>query len=153
MSEPRIKGYIVPKEYKGSCLNFLCEDENGREYVPYTSLSLAEYLASKADEGAHVVTPEQFDALYDAHLNSLVSEPTLISSERYEDLLEAMPPCRWHNSQGVSMFHMIERLTGNLVTWCASYRGQCFEFTDYTNTPSERLAEKVKKASEEHAKG
>lgn len=139
-------GYIIPKEFKGSCLSMLCKATTGHEFVAYCNLSLAEYLKQHEAEGAHVVTPEEFDVLYAAHLQTYVSAPQVVDAERYDYLLEVLPPCRWTNVGGVEIFHISERITGNMVTWCAQYNGVYFEFVDADNKAGKELSDKVKAA-------
>lgn len=142
----QIIGYIVPEKFTGCCLTVLCKKPDGREYVGYSKLPLTEYLAQNAARGARLVSPAEFDALHTAHLDSLVSAPKVITEERFFDSLEVLPPCRWCTVCGVELFHVAERITCNLVTWCAKYEGVYFEFTDYDDKPGQELAEKVKAA-------
>lgn len=46
---------------------------------------------------------------------------TQITEERFWEMLEVLPPCRWDTTsvggRRLEMFHVSERLTGNLVSW------------------------------------
>lgn len=105
--------------------------------------TLAEYRAAHPGQTLDVVDDATMREMIAKHEASLVTEPAPIDRERHTYLLEVLPPCRWHSSAGVSLFHISERLTGNLVTWAAEFHGDCFEFVDFADRPSEELACKV----------
>lgn len=45
--------------------------------------------------------------------------PLEITEERYFYYLEVLPPCRWTVVEPrISVFHVSERISGSIVTWC-----------------------------------
>jgi hypothetical protein len=142
----QIIGYIVPKEFTGHCLSTLCKSSLGHEFVAYCNLSLSEFLAEHAHVGARLVDHAEYETLYLSHLETFITSPVVVDSERFYWLLEVLPPCRWNTVGSVEMFHISERLTGNIVTWCAQYRSTFFEFVDSDSKTGFELSEKVKAA-------
>lgn len=139
-------GYIIPKNFTGSVLSVVCESPSGIEFVAYTNMSVAQYLEANSDQGAYVVSVGEFDKLNSSYLESLIESPKEIDEERFNWLLECMPPCRWKTIRGVEMFHMCERYTANIVTWVAASDGVFFEFLDTENKDGLSIANKVEEA-------
>ena len=129
--------------FKGHCESVLNKDGT----VAYTDgLSVAEY---EQEHGfpVRVIDDAEFDALLSAHYETLKTKPQPITERRFWDMLEVLPPCRWHNAGGFEVFHVSERLTGNLVSWFAQRNGNHWEFTDNANLPSADLAAMLRKAA------
>lgn len=81
-----------------------------------------------------------------AYLDDLVSDPMIISEERFHEALNVLPPARWENHGGIEMFFVIERYTHNLVNWyfkIADIEPLYFVCLDYDNKKGEDLAEKA----------
>ena len=97
--------------------------------VSFKHLTLAEYEAEKGYK-FKVLSNEELDAL-DAEFNDkLKTKPKRITEERYWEMLEVLPPCRWHSVGGFEVFHVSEGLRGDLVSWFAQSKGKWFEFTE-----------------------
>lgn len=114
--------------------------DNGK--VAYTDKTFAEYEAESPNPLA-LVTEAEIDQLIEKYHASLITKPEPITQERFWDLLECLPPCRWCTVGGVELFHVSERLTGNLVTWCARIGTNHYSFTDQANADMKRLAYEV----------
>lgn len=69
--------------------------------------------------------------------------PESITEERYQEALECLPPSRWHGVAGVSVFHICERITGNLVQWYGLSKGRACTWTDYANINDSQIAAKL----------
>ncbi len=129
--------------FKGHCLSTLNNDDT----VAYSDgLTLAEYEQREGYK-LRVIEDDEFFALVDAHENTLKTKPTPITEQRFWDMLEVLPPCRWHNVGGFEVFHVSERLTGNLVSWFAQRNGNHWEFTDNASLPSADLAAMLREAA------
>ncbi|MGZ9736572.1 hypothetical protein [Flavobacterium sp. GNP002] len=89
---------------------------------------------------------EQVDALFAEHRNSLISEFSEITEERYNDLLECLPPKRWHTHKGAQIFYMCEAHMDDLYTCCIGYNGNFFSALRPIREESESLLSEVKKA-------
>jgi len=106
------------------------------------NLTLDEYRV-RVNPDIEIVTWEKIDEFTRQHEQSLISEPALITQERFYEMLEVLPPCRWHNCGGFEVFHISERLTGNLVSWFAHNGANYFEFVDHANAKDAHLAAKL----------
>ncbi|MCR9254744.1 MAG: hypothetical protein NXI16_01460 [Alphaproteobacteria bacterium] len=109
-------------------------------------LTVEEYIAESQDP-IEVLTDEQFTDKLNAYHQSLITRPEEITEERWFDLLECLPPARWHRHRGVEMFHMSERITDNIVQWCAKLNGKFYGWQDRDDEESETLAAKVVNAA------
>lgn len=69
-------------------------------------------------------------------------EPVEITEERYMDFLECLPPCKWTRHRGAEVFHISERLDGNIVQWCVKIGAKCWALNrPSTKTPAEIVDE------------
>lgn len=111
--------------------------------VGYTDhKSIESYAAERGGEYV-VMSDSEFDKFLAEEESKLVTPAESITLENFWDLLECLPPCRWHHHAGIELFHVSERLTGDLVTWCAKVGEDCYSFTDQARAPSADLAAKV----------
>lgn len=86
-----------------------------------------------------VVDSDEMDRLCDTFHNTLKTKPKRISKQRFWDALEVLPPCRWHNCGGFEVFHVSERLTGDLVAWYAHRGDRYWEFTEQAGISDDKL--------------
>lgn len=57
--------------------------------------------------------------------------PWPVDRDRFWYLLEVLPPCKWRRmAGGCESFHVSERLSGNVVTWCVRIGENFFELQD-----------------------
>lgn len=102
-----------------------------------------------ADRGfpVRVVTEDEMRAMVDEHAGSLITAPSPISAERWDDMLNVLPPCRWHRCDGVELFHVSERITHDLVNWFGKIGDQHFSMVDRATADSRALAEAVRRVA------
>lgn len=136
-------------ERKGGIYSATYTTFDGVERVQYRDgQTLADYLAQFPERMA--ISEAEYDKQLEAYHESLVTLPQhgQCSEEHFTDMLECLPPCRWSKYGGVEAFHISERLTGNLVQWCARVEDsngvRCYSFTDFADINSGALAEKLK---------
>ena len=137
--------YVIPanEPFKGYVQSVLKPDGT----VAYTGgLSLTEYSAQQG-KAFKTVSDEELDALIAEYEATLITDPAPESEEDWWYGLEVLPPCRWKTVRGVELFHISERLTGDLVRWHARIGDQHFTFTDQAGADMETLAAKVAKAA------
>jgi hypothetical protein len=138
--------YIINPEskYSGGVQSTTYTTLDGVERVAYSNgQTLEDYL--KERPAYFVMGESDFEIHMKRYYDSLVTEPRAISEERFRDMLEVLPPCKWRTVAGVNMFHVSERLTGDLVSWFARVDGEHYEFNDYASTDMFELASKVAK--------
>lgn len=140
--------YLVEKgkPFKGSIVSAMTDgktvDYSGHLYRGQKeNLTLAEYEDETGKE-YEVLTDLQADKLFEEFEFGLITAPEVITEEAWDDALEVLPPCRWHSHRGVNMFHISERLTGDLVAWYGEAWGVWLTFTDSACATSDHLANK-----------
>lgn len=134
--------YIVKLPFTGSIESETFTDLNGVERVAYSGylynnggecLTVSEYLALPSKAGSTIVNSETIDKLINEYEKLLISEFKEIDSERFFYMLEVLPPCKWSTVSNVELFHVSERITGNLVSWFFKKGDQYFEKVDRDN--------------------
>jgi hypothetical protein len=138
--------YLVvknPAEFRGSIYTQTYTTFDGIERVNYSdNMPLADYL--EQNTGLRVVDDAELTPMLAAYYDAQVTHPAQITTERYDDMLNVLPPCRWKTRAGIEAFHVSERLTGNLVSWFAHTKNGYFEFVDRADITEEYLINKMK---------
>lgn len=116
--------------------------------VAYTDHASLESYAAEHGGEYRVITGDELDALISEHEQSLVTLPAPIERDQFWYFLEVLPPCRWHDHKGVELFHVSERLTGDLVQWCARIGDAHYGFIDRAGRASDELVAVVRSAHE-----
>lgn len=94
------------------------------------NLTLEEYKQAKGKPHLVLVSSSELDDLERTHEASLKTDPTPITEEQYDYWLGCLPPSRWQHIDGCEIFHICERLRGNLVQWCFTKGGKYYGFTN-----------------------
>jgi hypothetical protein len=135
--------YIIDtgKKFDGTCQNVYYEE---KDLVPYSNgMNLKQYLAEKENANLQVISQNEFNKLYDAYMESRVTEAKEITREEYEYGLNVLPPCRFSHTGDVEYFHISERIQGNLVAWYAKFDGKFYQFNDFSTISSEYIFRKI----------
>jgi hypothetical protein len=119
--------------------------------VAYTDHKSIESYAAEHGGEYRILSGDELDAIIRDAERNLRTKPARITQARFWDYLECLPPCRWHNHRGVELFHVSERLTGDLVQWCARIGDQHFGWTDFASAKSDDLAAMVAEAAKQEA--
>ena len=100
---------------------------------------------SAAERGFPVRTVDdaELDAMTNAYVASLITDPVEETEADFDDALNVLPPCKWRFVRGVEMFHISERIAHNLVSWHAKIGDRFFTFTDRADADMAGLAAKV----------
>ena len=106
---------IIKVPFQGHCVDIIRE---GQTVGHYSGKSF-EQLSAESKSVLKLVDDAEYDRFHHEYMASLCTKPSEITKERFWELLECLPPCRWSNYGVYEMFHISERLQGNLVTWCA----------------------------------
>ena len=123
-------------------------DDDG--IVGYDGQMLEDYLASSGKK-LRVIDERECNALFAAHYLSLITEPAMIEPEVWDDALNVLPPCKWHDlTDRINVFHVSERLCGQLVQWYVKVgfreKAKYYTFTDNAHINDYLLREKIEKA-------
>ena len=76
--------------------------------------------------------------------------PALVTSERFHDMLEVLPPSRWYRGDFAEWFHVCEYLTDDLVSWFGRTGDLYWEFQDSARLTKEQVAHLLTNALEKH---
>lgn len=69
-----------------------------------------------AQYGGELVEMTEEDA-HELNRQAFCTDPVKISAADWTWLFECLPPARYRELSGVSMFHVCERVYGDIVTW------------------------------------
>ena len=91
-----------------------------------------------------ILTNEELDVLIADQERKICAGHTIIDEARFWEMLEVLPPCRWGTVGGYEVFHVSERLSGNLVSWFAHRGDNYYEFTEQAHINTKALTQKLK---------
>jgi hypothetical protein len=91
-----------------------------------------------------LVSDEEFTKMLAEYNQSLISEPKEITRERYWEMLEILPPCKWTKGLAWESFHISERLTNNLVSWFVNDGDKYYEFVDEATLSTTDIGKKMR---------
>jgi hypothetical protein len=117
--------------------------------VEYTNETLDQYKTNRPSQNfSELYAWEEYEQIMSDHDRKCLIDPIAkkVDEERYWYMLNVLPPARWHTTQGIELFHLSERLTGNIVSWIARFHNSYFEFAHYANATDETLIAKVLEA-------
>jgi hypothetical protein len=136
--------YLVPVgvPFSGHAQNILLDD--GTVAWP-RGVSLAEYEAQNGK--MNVLTEADLEVLLELYTDSLIADPTEETAEAFDYALGCLPPARFGRVDGVTMFHISERITQDLVDWHCQAGGRSWTFTDYASRSGDYIAAKVLRAA------
>lgn len=72
----------------------------------------------------------ELDAWSEAKENSLCTEPTEITEDRFMEMLEVLPPQRWQRGKGCESFELCEHTSGRITAIFARFGEKYFEWQD-----------------------
>ena len=139
--------FIVDQNSKYNCgvQTYIYRDDAGQERAAYSGslrslrvdLTLSEYLAENPTY--KVISEAELDALIEADEAARCEPVHKVDKERYWDMLEVLPPGSYCNDS----FYVIERITGNLVSWFAEICGEYYETVDYASKSNADIRSKI----------
>lgn len=98
--------------------------------------------------GAVVATADQIMTWYEAEA---VTRPERITLERFDDMLNVLPPINYGSAHGCLVFQMSEFQAGRITgTYCRTPSG-CWHWYDIARTPRHELAAKALTANRQDA--
>ena len=119
--------WVIEKEFKGHA--YTCLSEDGKSF--YSDKTEADYIA----EGYIIVSDEEFSAKVKEWEDKLCGDWKEISEERYEEMLDILPPVAWYNGG----FFMSERFTGNISAFLQKWGGKYYESLQRMSTPRNEI--------------
>ena len=99
-------------------------EKNGSKVIEYSypnALTFDQYNKQKGGN-LKTATDQEIQELFKNYEETQVlTSFKEITAERYDDLLNCLPPKRWHNYKGLEIFFMGECYTSNIYTCCIYY--------------------------------
>jgi hypothetical protein len=146
------KYFAVTLPFTGSiATSATYNSDNNQYYMDYSSnlyndnkgnLTFDEYKA-RINPKCELVDYDQLGILLAEYENSLITIPEIITYDDYMEMLDILPPCRWHSIGKIEVFHISERLTGQLVSWYARSQDNYYTFIDYSYLSDSELNAKL----------
>lgn len=104
----------------GRVYTFLFPDAGGVLRSAYGNETIDELRSSGHVSPEAVVLPfeEAYTLQEGADRARYCTGPQRIDRNRWDELLNVLPPCHWIRSEACESFHISEALTGNLYTHC-----------------------------------
>ena len=109
-------------------------------------LTLEQYVEARGFP-VRVVDRAELETMIADYEAGQVTVPESITEDQWTYALNVLPPSRWGHYVGVELFHICERLSGELVSWYAHLNGRYWSFVDRSTARPEDLARKVAEAS------
>lgn len=137
--------------YRGSIRSFAYLGKNGLHYVAHSSalynncegdLTLAQYK-EKVSSSIKVITWKTLQVMDAEYQKTLITEPSAITPEYFNDMFGVLPPKRVQDIDGWFVFHMQEIILADLVYWYASKGPLYYEFTDSRSVTPEHILQKL----------
>jgi len=114
------------KECTGWAHSVCSKLDNDTLIVHYTNGLTLEQYQEQNNKEYDLLTWEEFEKKVTTYEQTLKTKPKRITKARYWEMLEVLPPSRFDGN----VFHICERLTGNLVAWFFSKNEKYYEFTE-----------------------
>ena len=84
------------------------------------------------------------DEAHDRERSKYITPAKEVSEERYRNMLECLPPSRWHRvAPGISVFHVSERITHDIVSWFFQAGDRYFEVQDSDKLTDAELINRI----------
>jgi hypothetical protein len=120
----------------GRIYTFLFPDASGVLRSAYGNETIEELRAAGSISPEAVVMPflDAYTLQESSDRARYCTGPQRIDRERWDELLNVLPPCRWARGAGSESFHISEALTGNLYTHCVRIGDNYFTLNEERGT-------------------
>lgn len=96
----------------------------------------------EATEGPLEIVSE--DEAYSRERAKHIKPAKEVDEARYYDMLECLPPCKWHGiGGGISVFHVSERISCDIVSWFYQAGDRYFELQDSSMLTDAQLLARI----------
>ena len=75
---------------------------------------------------------------------------TEVTEERFDEMLNVLPPSKWRGGAGAQSFHLCEYLSGNIVLWLMELNGRYFQCQDVDSLTHVELMERARAFATTH---
>lgn len=129
----KVTQYVIdPSTFDGYCKHILYDGVD-----PYHPEKSAEdYIA----EGLAVLSEEEYFKAYDEYNKSLCGDWREITEETYDDMLNILPPLKWHNGG----FFCMEAYAGTIHSFYQELNGKYYTSLQDITTPRRDILKSLK---------
>lgn len=115
--------YNVPETGKPRPIDGVCTDDSGVQRGLYSGETLT-------DIGRRYPNPviTEYAEFQTAHELAYSTKPARITGERFDEMLNVLPPYGYHHSAGFECFKMVERISGNMTDIFARFNTEYWHF-------------------------
>ena len=125
--------------FRGHCQSVLLDDNT----VAWTDGLTVEQYQEARGFPVRIIEESEMKQLEHAYVASLTTRPVRETLEQYNYALDVLPPSRWQEIVGFSVFHICERITADLVSWHARKGDLCLTWNDRASLPRELIETKL----------
>lgn len=125
----------------GRIYTFMLESPEGELRSAWGRETLPELVAlGRVSPESRILPQDEAFALSDAaDRRRLCRGPQPIDAERFDELLNCLPPQRWVRSEATESFRICEAITGDLYTFCVRLGDRFFSITERGTTSHDEL--------------
>ena len=109
-------------------------DRNGRSFWGGETLEEMRAQGRISDQAYALPTIEALELEEQSQRQRYCTGPRRITQERYEELLNCLPPERWIRGVGYGSFRLSERLTGAIATFCVRIGDSFYSLNEHEDT-------------------
>lgn len=117
--------------------NGYCDYTDGKRPEAYLDELGSDFVCIPYDQACELIA----QAENEKYLNKPWAE---ISFDQWEEWLGVLPPEKWQTVDGVNIFRISERLTGNITMHCACYNDRYFTANRRTTESYKSIAAEIK---------
>jgi hypothetical protein len=75
--------------------------------------------------------------------NRRITTPRAVEAGYFDEMLNVLPPCKWYRGADSEAFHMSERITYDITTWCVRLGDKHYIFDDTDTLTAQQAIELV----------
>lgn len=138
------RSWIVELPFNGFTKSFVKHFSDGSIAVGYGEMTYEELLKNLS-ANLQIVSDDELESMMDAHEQSLFTTPKAISEEKWDEMLNVLPPARWTRGR-VEIFHISEHLSGCAVDWYGRINGSYYTWTQSCHATTKDMEDLVLQA-------
>jgi len=135
-------GTIIGTATLDLATNVYYMDDTARVNNSACDLTFAEYQTQVCPY-VKVLTWSQHEIMTKNFEKTLITDAAQITADEFDFRFEILPPAQLHTIGEYLVFHISERITGNIVRWYAKCKNNYFTFDDFANVNDIYISNKL----------
>jgi|GEM_PF-4163946 len=119
--------------------------DNPKGVCHYTNKTVDEYLKELGNKFSCIPLEEALDKIHEVETASFIKPWKEIDADKYDYWLCVLPPEKWKTVDGVNIFRISERLTGNITQHVATTENRYFAANRRISDSYDRMAKEIKR--------